>query len=147
MFIIVGFSWTLEIIQSAGKVEWDVNNNKVKTERGHTTLESLPLSTGNIYGLFRCGVPWMQNRIEATAWSFKKKGNLEELSNSVPNYLLMGKPDYQKYTTSSSLCPSNLEEFQEYKKNYAANKSVFGYYRENMSCVFEICFLRIQIHQ
>lgn len=106
-----------------------------------------PYHFGNIYGLFRCRVPWMRSRIEATAWSFKKKGNLEEISNLVPNYLLMGKPDYQKYTTSSSLCPSNLEEFQEYKKNYAANKSVFGYYREYMSCVFEICFLRIQIHQ
>ena len=59
-----------------------------KQNWGNTTLESLPLYTGKIYGLFKCRVPWIQNRIEATAWSFNKKGNIEETSNSIPNYLL-----------------------------------------------------------
>lgn len=92
VFIIIGFSGTLEIIQSARKMEWDVNNNKVKNRTRVIPLwkaSYYPLGIYMVYsnpGYLGCKVPatkWKQAR-----WSFNKKGSIEKTSNLVHNDLL-----------------------------------------------------------
>lgn len=74
---------------------------------------------------------------EALGWSINKRNSVEETSHRcLAAYCGKRKPDYQQYTISSSLCPSNLEESQVYKKKYAPKKSAFRYFKDSAIVVF-----------
>lgn len=137
--IIISPFWTLQTIQSVGKMVWDVSNSEVKTTRDTPLWKAShdPLGLFVVYSKAEMPKFRVPPTAEALGWSMNKRNSVEETSHRcLATYCGKRKPDYQKYTISSTLCPSNLEESQVYKKKYAPKKSAFRYVWDSAIVVF-----------